>query len=59
MQRLLKKLLVVFLLTLLVFSLSACSGSNRSSYDPKDFDGKFDSSEFGGARDVWDSINGK
>lgn len=59
MKRLLKKLLVVAILALLVFSLSACSGTSSSSYNPKDYDRKYDSSEFGGARDVWDSINGK
>ena len=59
MRRSVKKLLVGFILALIAFSLSACSNSSSSSYNPKDYDRKFDSSEFGEAREVWDSINGK
>jgi uncharacterized lipoprotein len=59
MRSSLKKALVVLSITSLLFLLSACSSSSSSSYNPKDYDRKYDSSEFGGARDVWDAINGK
>lgn len=59
MRSLQKNILIILLLVLLVFSLCACSSSSSSSYNPKDYDRKYDSSEFGGARDVWDAINGK
>lgn len=59
-----KKVLLVAMLALVLFGVAGCgsggsySSSSRSN-SSTDYDGKYQSHEFSGARDVWNSINGK